>query len=413
MNNIRVVITGLGPITSIGIGKDEYWQSLCKGKIGIDKISAFDATDFSSQISSEVKNFDPNPYIGKKEIRHMDRFVQFAVVGSILAVQDAGLNLEKEDLERIGVLIGSGIGGIATFEREHSALIEKGPDRISPFLIPMLIVNMASGCVSMMLRVKGPNTAVATACATGTHAIGDAFKIIQREGADVMIAGGTEACITPLGVGGFCATRALSSRNDEPQKASRPFDKMRDGFVMGEGTGIVILESLERAVKRGAHIYAEVIGYSMTGDAHHMTAPDPNAKQATRAIDLALKDAGIKPEEVNHINAHGTSTLLNDKCETMAIKAVFGDHAYRIPISATKSMTGHLLGAAGAIELIATALSVENDIVPPTMNYEYPDPDCDLDYVPNKARNVKVDVAISNSFAFGGHNTTLVIKKFK
>jgi len=412
MNN-RVVITGLGPITSIGIGKNECWQSLCNGKIGIDKISAFDTTGFSSQIASEVKNFDPSSYIGKKEIRHMDRFIQFAVVGSILAVRDAGLDMEKENLERIGVLIGSGIGGIATLEREHNVLMEKGPGRISPFLIPMLIVNMASGCVSILLKAKGPNTAVATACATGTHAIGDAFKIIQRGEADVMIAGGAEACITPLAVGGFCAARALSSRNDQPQKASRPFDKMRDGFVMGEGAGIVILESLEHAVVRGAHIYAEIAGYGMTGDAHHMTAPDPDAKQTTRAIALALKDADIKPVEVNYINAHGTSTLLNDKCETMAIKTVFGEHAYRIPISATKSMTGHLLGAAGAIELIATALSIENDIALPTMNYEYPDPDCDLDYVPNKAREVKIDVAISNSFAFGGHNTTLVVRKFK
>ena len=411
--NTRVVITGLGPITSIGIGKDEYWQNLCNGKIGIDKISAFDTTGFSSQIAAEVKNFDPSPYIGRKEIRHMDRFVQFAIVGAILSVKDSGLDMEKENTERIGVLIGSGIGGIATLEREHSALLEKGPGRISPFLIPMLIVNMASGCVSIMFKIKGPNTSVATACATGTHAIGDAFKIIQRGDADVMIAGGAEASITPLAIGGFCAARALSSRNDEPWKASRPFDKMRDGFVMGEGTGIVILESLEHALKRGVHIYAEVVGYGMTGDAHHMTAPDPDAKQATRAIILALKDAGIKPEEVNHINAHGTSTFLNDKCETMAIKTVFGDYAYKIPISAIKSMTGHLLGAAGAIELIATAMAVENNAVPPTMNYEYPDPDCDLDYVPNKMRKVEVNVAMSNSFAFGGHNTTLVIKKFK
>jgi 3-oxoacyl-[acyl-carrier-protein] synthase II len=411
--NTRVVVTGLGPITSIGIGKDEYWQGLCSGKIGIDRISAFDATNFSSQIAAEVKNFDPGAYMGKKEIRHMDRFVQFAVAGSIIAVHDAGLDMEKENLERIGVLIGSGIGGISTLEREHTALMEKGPSRISPFLIPMLIVNMASGCVSIMLKIKGPNTAVATACATGTHAIGDAFKIIQRGDADVMVTGGAEASITPLAVGGFCAARALAGRNGEPKKASRPFDKMRDGFIMGEGTGIVILESLEHAVQRGAHIYAEIIGYAMTGDASHMTAPDPNAEQSTRAIVLALKDAGVKPEEVDHVNAHGTSTSLNDKCETMAIKNVFGKHAYEIPVSATKSMTGHLLGAAGAIELIATALSVENNIVPPTMNYEYPDPDCDLDYVPNKMRQAKVDIAISNSFAFGGHNTTLVVRKFR
>ncbi len=409
----RVVITGLGVITSVGTGKDEFWQSLCSGKSGITRITSFDASRFTTQIASEVKNFDPTLYVSRKEVRHMDRFVQFAVAGSVIAMKDAGIEVEKSDPERIGVLIGSGIGGIATLEREHTVLMEKGPDRISPFLIPMLIVNMASGCVSMIFGVKGPNTAVATACATGTNAIGDAFKIIQRGDADVMIAGGTEAAITPLGVGGFCAARALSRRNDEPQKASRPFDKMRDGFIMGEGSGIVILERLEHAQKRGAHIYGEVIGYGITGDAHHMTAPDPDGRQATRAIVLALKDAQIKPRDVGHINAHGTSTLLNDKCETMAVKTVFGDHAYKIPISGTKSMTGHLLGAAGAIEVVATVLALEKGIAPPTINQENPDPDCDLDYVPNKAREMKAEIALSNSFAFGGHNATIVVRKFR
>ena len=409
----RVVITGLGPITSIGMGKDEYWNGLVSGKIGIDKISSFDTKDFSTQIAAEIKNFDPSPYINKKEIRHMDRFVHFAIVASSYAVQDSGLDLEKIDKERAGVLVGSGIGGIATLEREHSNLVEKGPGRISPFLIPMLIVNMASGCVSIQFGFKGPNIAVATACATGTHAIGEAFKIIQRGDADIMLTGGAEASITPLGVGGFCAARALSTRNDEPQRASRPFDKMRDGFVMGEGAGVVVLETLEHAMKRSAHIYAEVIGYNMTGDAFHMTSPDTSADQATRCMALTLKDAGIKPEDVSYINAHGTSTHLNDKCETMAIKRVFGDYAYKIPVSSTKAMTGHLLGAAGAIEAIACALSVEKNIILPTMNYENPDPECDLDYVPNKPREGKVDIALSNSFAFGGHNTTIAIRKFK
>jgi len=409
----RVVITGLGPITPIGKGKEEFWHALREGENGIDVITSFDASKFSTRIAAEVKNFDPGLYIGAKEIRHMDRFVQFAVVGAIFAIKDAGIEFEKEDPERIGVLIGSGIGGIATLEREHNVLREKGTDRISPFLIPMLIVNMASGCVSIFFKVKGPNNAVATACATGANAVGDAFRIIQRGDADVMICGGTEASITPLGVGGFCAARALSRRNDEPQKASRPFDKLRDGFVMGEGSGIIVLESLEHALNRGAHIYGEIVGYGMTGDAYHMTAPDPDARQAARAIVLALKDAEIKPEEVDYINAHGTSTLLNDKCETMAIKSVFGEHAYRIPVSATKSMTGHLLGAAGSVELIATVLTLEYGIAPPTINYEHPDPDCDLDYVPNKAREIKASVAISNSFAFGGHNVTIVVRKYK
>lgn len=408
----RVVVSGLGAVTPIGSGKEDFWKALCEGRSGVGPITGFDASEFSTRFAAEVKNFNPDQYIGKKEVRRMDKFVQFAVVASIGAVKDAGLNFEIEDPERIGVLIGSGIGGIATLEREHSVLIEKGPSRISPFLIPMLIVNMASGCVSILFKVKGPNTAVATACATGTHAIGDAFKIIQRGDADLMITGGSEASITPLGVGGFSAARALSTRNDEPEKASRPFDKMRDGFVIGEGSGIVILELLEHALKRGAHIYGEVVGYGMTSDANHMTAPDPNARQATRVIALAIKDAGIKPEDVDYINAHGTSTALNDKCETMAIKAVFAEKAYKIPVCSIKSMTGHVLGAAGAIELIATLLTLENGISPPTINYECPDPDCDLDYVPNKAREIKAEIALSNSFGFGGHNASLVVRKY-
>lgn len=413
MERRRVVVTGLGAVTPIGNTKDEYWKSLLEGKSGTARITQFDPTGFDSQIAAEVKNFDPSKYIkNTKELRRMERFVQFAVCCSMMAVEDANLDLSKEDPYRAGVIVGSGIGGLKTIQDQTVVWKEKGPSRLAPLLIPMLIVNMAPGQVSITLGIKGPNTCVATACATGNHAIGDSFRIIQRGDADVMITGGSEACIVETGVGGFCALKALSTRNDDPQHASRPFDKDRDGFVIGEGCGVMVLESLEHAQKRGASIYGEIIGYGMSGDAYHMTAPDPNGEGAAECMRLALKDGGIKLEEVSYINAHGTSTELNDKIETLAIKKVFGQHAYKIPVSSTKSMTGHLLGAAGGVEFIAAILAVKNDIIPPTINYETKDPECDLDYAPNKARQAEVNVAISNAFGFGGHNACIAVKKF-
>ncbi len=411
----RVVITGLGVVSPVGIGKEEFWQALLSGKSGIRRISSFDPSAFDSQIAGEIVEFDASDYLPKKELRRMDRFIQFALHASFQAGKDAGLPLpfEAPEAYRAGVIIGSGIGGVHTLERELLVLLEKGPSRMSPFTIPMMIVNLASGMVSIYMGLKGPNTCVSTACATGTHAIGDAFRIVQSGYADVMFAGGTEAAITPVGIGGFCAAKALSTYNDQPETASRPFDATRNGFVMGEGAGIVILEELEHAKKRGARIYAEVVGYAMTGDAYHMTAPHPEAEGGARAMALALEDAGLKPEDVDYINAHGTSTKLNDKLETLAIKKVFGDHAYKLAISSTKSMTGHLLGAAGAVELVATALSVYEDRVHPTINYRNPDPECDLDYVPNQMREMEVRVAMSNSLGFGGHNATVVVKKFE
>ena len=408
----RVVITGLGAFTPIGNTAEAFWESLITGRSGVARITQFDPSAFDSQIAGEVKNFDPSPYIQAKELRRMERFVQFAVCTAQLVVQDAGLDMSKEDPYRIGVLVGSGIGSLRIIEEQHQVYIDKGPSKLSPFLIPMLIANMAPGQISISLGIKGPNSCVATACATGSHAIGDSFKIIQRGDADVMVAGGSESCITPLGVGGFCALKALSRRNDAPEKASRPFDLKRDGFVVGEGCGIVILEELERAKGRGARIYAEVVGYGLTGDAYHMTAPAPDGEGAAQAMRMALRDAKLKPEEVTYINAHGTSTSLNDKTETMAIKAVFGDHARKLMVSSTKSMTGHLLGAAGGVEAVAVAKSIYHDVVHPTINYEEPDPECDLDYVPNQARQVKVQAALSNSLGFGGHNATLAFKKF-
>lgn len=413
MEKRRVVVTGLGAVTPIGNTKDEFWKSLLEGKSGVARITQFDPTGFDCQIAAEVKNFDPSKYItNSKELRRMERFVQFAVCCAKMAVEDAMLDLSKEDTYRVGVIVGSGIGGLKTIQDQTLVWKEKGPSKLAPLLIPMLIVNMAAGQISITLGIKGPNSCVATACATGNNAIGDSFRIIQRGDAEVMIAGGTEACIVPTGVGGFCALKALSKRNDEPERASRPFDKTRDGFVMGEGCGIVVLESLEHAQKRGARIYAEVVGYGMSGDAYHMTAPDPNGEGAAECMRLALNDGGIKPEEVSYINAHGTSTELNDKIETLAIKKVFKDHAYKVAISSTKSMTAHLLGAAGGVEFVASVLAVKEDIIPPTINYETKDAECDLDYVPNKARKAKVNVAISNAFGFGGHNACLAIKKF-
>lgn len=414
----RVVVTGLGAVTPIGTTIEEIWKSLIEGKSGVRRLACFDPTHFTSKVAAEIKNFDPSEYLSPKDMKRMDRFVQFAVVSSKKAVVDSGLNLEKEDLNRIGVLIGSGIGGLHTVEAEHRQYLalgpEKGPDRISPFLIPMLIVNMATGQVSITLGLKGPNSAVATACATGNHAIGDAFRIIQRGEADLMVCGGSEAAITHMGFGGFCALKALStSYNDEPEKACRPFDKNRDGFIMGEGAGVVILEEASHALKRGARIYCEMAGYGMSGDAYHMTAPDPEGDGGVRCMISAIKDAGIRPEEISYINAHGTSTLYNDKIETLAVKKVFGAHAKKLAMSSTKSVTGHLLGAAGGVEMIATAMAIKEGIMPPTINYETPDPECDLDYVPNVARRLTVNAAMSNSLGFGGHNATLIIKKFR
>jgi len=413
----RVVVTGAGVVSPIGNTIEEFWKSLLEGKSGVKRLACFDPTHFTSKIAAEVRGFDPSRHLSPKDVKRMDRFVQFAVVAAKSAVEDSALNLNKEDRNRIGVLAGSGIGGLHTVETEHSQYLslgpEKGPDRMSPFLIPMLIVNMAAGQISITLGLKGPNSAVATACATGNHAIGDAFRIIQRNEADVMVAGGAEAAITYMGFGGFCALRALSTGyNDEPERASRPFEKNRDGFVMGEGSGIVVLEEMERAVKRNAKIYCELVGYGMSGDAYHMTAPDPKGDGGVRCMAASLKDAGLKPADIDYINAHGTSTLYNDKIETLAIKKVFGAHAKKLAISSTKSVMGHLLGAAGGVELIVSALVIKKGIIPPTINYETPDPDCDLDYVPNKPRAAKIRAVISNALGFGGHNATLVVKKF-
>ncbi len=413
MNTKRVVVTGCGMITPIGIGVEKTWNGLISGISGIGKITQFDASAFPTQIAGEVEGFNPEDYIEQKEIKKMDRFIHFAIASAKMALNDSGLKIDETNAERVGVIVGSGIGGLHTIERYHSVLIEKGPKRITPFFIPMLVVNLASGQISIIVGAKGPNSAVATACATGSHAIGDAYKIIQRGDADVMIAGGAEAVITPLGVGGFNAMKALSTRNDEPQKASRPFDKDRDGFVMGEGAGILILERLENAVSRGAKIYAEIVGYGMTADAYHITAPSPGGEGAARCMTVALKDGKIDPAEINYINAHGTSTKFGDELETNAIKKVFGSHAYQIAVSSTKSMTGHLLGAAGGVEAIIAILSTYNNHVPPTINLDSPDPECDLDYVPHTSRQMTVNYAITNSFGFGGTNACLIFKKFQ
>ncbi|MCK9603659.1 MAG: beta-ketoacyl-ACP synthase II [Candidatus Omnitrophica bacterium] len=409
----RVVVTGLGVISPVGNDIQIFWQALKDGKSGVGMITSFDATKFDSRIAGEVKGFDHNLYgMSSKDIKRMDKFAQYAIAASKQAIIDSGINLEKEDRERIGVVVGSGIGSLYTIEEEHKVMLNKGPSKMSPFLIPMLIVNEAAGQVAIFSGLKGPNSCVATACASGSHAIGDAFRILERGDADVMVTGGTESCIVPTGVGGFCALKGLSTRNNEPTKASRPFDKERDGFVMAEGCGLVVLETLEHAKKRNAKIYAEMIGYGMSGDAYHMTAPDPEGDGAMRAMKLALKDAKLNPEDIDYINAHGTSTKLNDKLETMAIKRALGAYAKKVMVSSTKSMTGHLLGAAGGVEFVVCCLAIKDSVVPPTINYEYPDPDCDLDYVPNTARKEKVDVCMSNSLGFGGHNASLVVKKF-
>src|SRR5712691_1701643 len=421
MDTRRVVVTGLGALTPVGNTAEEFWSALKQARSGVGPITKFDASvknaqgeyAYPTRIAGEVKNFDPLQYVDKKEARRLDPFLQYAMACGVMAVEDAGLDTTKVDGTLFGVLIGSGIGGIQTLLATHDTLNEKGPDRVSPFFIPMMIVNMASGLVSMRFGAKGPNSAVITACATGNHAIGDAFRIIQRSEADVMIAGGAEAIIIPLTIAGFCAMKAMSTRNDEPTKASRPFDAGRDGFVCGEGGGILVLESLEHARRRDARIYAEVVGYGMTGDAHHMTAPDPEGDGAARAMAAALKSAGLQASEVGYINAHGTSTPYNDKFETIAIKRVFGDHAQKLAISSTKSMTGHLLGAAGGVEAIATTLALHHGLLPPTINYQTPDPDCDLDYVPNQARKVDVEYALSNAFGFGGTNATLAFRRYR
>jgi 3-oxoacyl-[acyl-carrier-protein] synthase II len=412
MDKRRGVITAVGMITPLCIGVEQSWNGLLAGRSGIREIAQFDAANFPTRIAGEVAGFNPEDYIEPKEIKKMDRFIHFALAAAQMAMNDSGLKITDENAERAGVIVGSGIGGLRSIEHYHSVLLEKGPRRITPFFIPMLVVNLASGQISIRFGAKGPNSAVVTACATGSHAIGDAFKIIQRGDADAMIAGGTEAVITPLGIGGFNAMKALSTRNDEPEKASRPFDMDRDGFIMGEGAGIMILESLETALERGAGIYAEIAGYGMAADAYHITAPSPNGEGAARCMKMALKDAGVEPSVVNYINAHGTSTKAGDEIETYAIKTVFGEYAYKIPVSSTKSMTGHLLGAAGGVESVISVLSIKDDIIPPTINLDTPDPECDLDYVPKQARRTTVNYALSNSFGFGGTNACLLFRKF-
>jgi 3-oxoacyl-[acyl-carrier-protein] synthase II len=407
----RVVITGMGVVTSLGFGIESFWQNLIAGKSGVGPITRFDTRAFATRFAAEIRDFRPEEFMERKEARRMDRFVQFAVAAARMAMEDACFTITPENAERVGVLIGSGIGGILTIEEQFRIMLEKGPDRISPFFIPMLISDMASGQVSILFGAKGPNSTVVTACATGTHAIGDAYHIIRRGDADAMIAGGAEAAISPLGLGGFCAARALSTRNDDPERASRPFDADRDGFVMAEGAGVLILETLESAQRRNARIYAEIVGYGLSGDAFHVTAPAPEGEGAARAMKMALLKAGIQPEEVDYINAHGTSTIPNDRLETAAIKRVFGEAAYQVAISSTKSMTGHLLGAAGAVEAIVCALAIKHQMVPPTINYETPDPECDLDYTPNRPCPRRIRVAMSNSFGFGGHNATIILRQ--
>jgi len=409
----RVVVTGIGLVCGLGNTTEETWRGLIEGRSGVDYITRFDASGFPVRFAAEVKNFDPLKYIEKKDVKKMDPFIHFAIAAAQEAVDDAGLKITPENAERVGVYIGSGIGGFSVIEREHQRFLEGGPGKISPFFIPAAIANLAAGQVSIRFGARGPNSATCTACSAGAHAIGDAFKIIERGDADVMICGGAEAAVTPMGVGGFAAMRALSTRNEEPQRASRPFDRDRDGFVIGEGAGILILEALEHARARGARIYAEIVGYGMSADAYHITQPPEDANGAIRVMRYALRDAGIAPEQVDYINAHGTSTYYNDKLETYAIKCVFGEHAYRLAVSSTKSMTGHLLGAAGGLEAGITVLAIYHQILPPTINYENPDPECDLDYVPNRARRAEIRYALSNSFGFGGTNAALLFKRYE
>lgn len=409
--NRRVVVTGLGAVTPVGNDIEEFWRNIVAGANGISRITQIDPSDFPCQIAAEVKDFDPSRFLDPKECRRLSRFLQFAVAASDMAIQDACLELDNEDKERIGVLIGSGIGGLDILGEQHRRQIEGGPGKVSPFLVPYMIPDMASGYVSIRHGLKGPNSCVVTACSTGANAIGDAAHIILRGEADVMIAGGVEAPITEIGVAGFCAARAVSTRNDDPEHASRPFDKERDGFVMGEGGGVLILESDEHAKKRNARIYAEIVGYAMSADAFHITQPDPQADGASRSMALALKSARLQPTDIDYINAHGTSTPYNDRLETLAIREVFGEHAYKLAVSSTKSMIGHGLGAAGAVESIACIKALQDGVIPPTINYEVPDPECDLDYVPNQSRKQQIQYAMKNSFGFGGHNVTLIFKR--
>jgi len=408
----RIVVTGMGVVSPIGIGVPKFEESIFSGANGVKRISLFDPSSYRSQMAGEVKDFSYSRCLSSKEARRMDRFTQLGMVAADEAIKEAGLNVDSETPSIIGVLVGSGVGGLTTIEREETNLLRKGPKRVSPFLIPMLITDITSAQIAIRYGFHGPNLSISTACATGNHSIGEAFKIIQRNQADVMVTGGTEAAITPLGLAGFCSMRALSTRNDQPEKASRPFDRERDGFVVGEGAGIVVLEELERAKKRGANIWAEIVGFGMTGDAYHVTQPMEDGSGLKMAMEQALKDAGINAEKVNYINAHGTSTSLNDKVETKAIKKLFKNKAYQIPVSSTKSMTGHLLGATGGVELISCVLALNRGLIPPTINYETFDPECDLDYVPNQARERKVEVILSNSMGFGGHNAVLIVRKF-
>ncbi len=408
----RVVVTGIGMITPVGLDTESSWEGLINGKSGIGPITQFDDKMIPTQIAGEIHGFEPDKYIEPKEIKKMDRFIHLAIAASQMAMDSSGLKITPDNAERVGVIVSAGMGGLPAIERIHEAYREKGFRRITPFFIPMTIINEAAGMLSIRYGAKGPNLSIVTACATGTHSIGEAFRTIERGDADVMIAGGTESCICPLGVGGFNAMKALSTRNAEPQRASRPFDAERDGFIMGEGSGIVILEDMESAIKRGTRIYAEVTGYGASGDAYHITAPAPNGEGAARCMKMALRDAAITPEDMGYINAHGTSTKFGDELESTAIKTVFGAHAYKIPVSSTKSMTGHLLGAAGGVEAVISILALDRGVLPPTINLENPDPECDLDYIPNKSREKRVNVAMSNSFGFGGTNACLIFKRF-
>lgn len=407
----RVVVTGVGAVSPLGTGNQKNWDGLMSGRSGIDLITRFDASSLPVRIAGEVKDFDAEQYIDKKEIKKMDLFIQYAMAAAQFAMEDSGLQITEENAEQVGVLVGAGLGGLPAIEKYHIALQEGGYKKISPFFIPMLIINLAPGHISIKYGAKGPNLSSVSACATGTHSIGDAYHMIARGDADAMIAGGTESTVTPLGIGGFAVMKALSDRNDEPQRASRPFDKGRNGFILGEGAGIVVLEEYEAAKKRGAKIYAEVVGYGLTGDAYHMTTPAEGGEGAARCMKMALRNAGVNPEQVGYINAHGTSTYFNDLNETLAIKSVFGDHAYKLMVSSTKSMTGHLLGAAGGLEAVISCMVLDKNVIPPTINYEEPDPECDLDYVPNTAREAKVDYVMSNSLGFGGTNATLLFKR--
>jgi 3-oxoacyl-[acyl-carrier-protein] synthase II len=408
----RVVVTGLGVVSPIGIGRQAFWSGLATGRSGVGPITHFDASAYATRIAAEVRDFDPAGFMDRKEIRRNDRFVQFAYAATRMAMDDAGFTITAANASRTGVLIGSGIGGAATWEAQHRALLERGPDRVSPFFVPMMIANMATGVTSILIGAKGPGSCVVTACATGGNAIGDAMRVIQRGEADAMLAGGAEAAITPLSMAGFCSMKAMSTRNDEPARACRPFDATRDGFVMGEGAGVVLLESLEHAERRGALILGEMAGYGVTTDAFHITQPDPEGDGAYRSMAAALADAGLEPEDIDYINAHGTSTPYNDRLETLAIKRLFGEHARRLAVSSTKSMTGHLLGAAGGVELVACVLALQHQTLPPTINLQTPDPECDLDYVPNAARPARLRTAMSNAFGFGGHNAILVLRTY-